>query len=181
MIGIILARRYAKAIIDLAGDENIVAEVGSDLDRLGELFTENPSLVHVFSDPTVSLGDKETVLRQILEKGAIKELTLKFVHVLLEKNRILGIGEIARSYQELADDLENRVRARVVAAAPLDEADEERLKKALSRLSGKEVIIQLEVDESLLGGVVAYVGGQVYDGSLSNQLQQVKESLSKGR
>ena len=59
--------------------------------------------------------------------------------------------------------------------------EEARISAALSKISGKEVIIEVEVDESLLGGVVAYMGSQVYDGSIKNQLSQIKDNLSKGR
>ncbi len=181
MIGFVLARRYASAIIDLAQEQGILKEAGEDLQRVARVFAASPELVHVFSDPTIEQSAKEKVLKEILKKEKIQELTRKFIQVLLEKNRILGIGEIAQVYGDLYDEIENRVRARVVAAAALDKKEEKRIQKALSKLSGKNVVLQIEIDESLLGGVVAYIGSQVYDGSLKNQLQQIKESLSRGR
>lgn len=181
MIGLVLAKRYAKAAIDLAQEAGTVAEVGNDLERVAELFAESADLVHVFSDPTIAPDLKEKVLGDILAKGSIQELTTRFIHVLNEKNRILGIGEISRSYRDLSDQLANRTRARVVSASKLKDKDKNRIQEALSRISGKDVILEVEVDESLLGGVVAYMGSQVYDGSLKNQLAQIKDSLSKGR
>ena len=180
MIGLVLARRYAKALIDLAQGEGVVAEVGEDLANIAVLFSENHDLINVFSDPTVSTKVKGEVLESVLEKSHIQELTFKFLRVLLEKHRILGMGEISQAYMEYADGLA-RIRARVVTAIPLDKDEEDGVRTALTRMSGKEVVVELEVDESLLGGMVAYMGGQVYDGSLSNQLHQVKESLRKGR
>jgi F-type H+-transporting ATPase subunit delta len=181
VIGYVLARRYAKAIIDLAGEAKLLKEVGEDLRAIAETFDQSPELVHVFSDPTVSPEEKEKVLAEVLKSAKLQDLSLKFVHVLLEKHRILGIGEVADAYQTLYDDLENRVRAKVVSAAKLAKKEEDRIQAALSKISGKEVILQVEVDKSLLGGVVTYMGSQVYDGSLKNQLQQIKDSLSKGR
>ena len=181
MIGIVLARRYARSIIDLAQEAGVLKEVGNDLDRIAELFADSHELVNVFSDPTVAPEAKEKVLAQILEKGGVQELTMKFIHVVLRKGRILGIGEIAGAYRELLDQLENRIRARVVTAARLSSKEESRISAALSKISGKEVILEVEVDESLLGGVVAYMGSQVYDGSIKNQLAQIKDNLSKGR
>lgn len=181
MIGLVLARRYAKALIDLAQDEGVVAEVGVDLAKIAEVFTDNHDLTNVFADPTVSTQVKGEVLESVLEKSHIQDLTIKFLQVLLTKHRILGMGEISQAYMEYADGLANRVRARVVTAIPLDKDEEDGVRTALSRMSGKEVVVELEVDEGLLGGMVAYMGGQVYDGSLSNQLHQVKESLRKGR
>ncbi len=181
MIGIVLARRYAKAVIDLAQEAGILKEVGQDLERIAGLFAESQELGNVFADPTIGAAAKEKVLAEVLKKGGVQELTMKFVHVVLLKDRILGIGEIARAYRDLSDQLENRVRARVITAAPLSDEERKKIQGALSKISGKDVILELEVDESLLGGVVAHMGSQVYDGSIKNQLTQIKDNLSKGR
>lgn len=181
MIGIVLAKRYAKAVIDLAQEADILKEVGQDLERIAGLFADSHELVNVFADPTIAPGAKEKVLAEVLEKGGVQELTMKFIHIVLLKGRILGVGEIARAYRDLSDQLENRIRARVVAAARLSDREKSRIKDALSKISGKNVTLEVEVDESLLGGVVAYMGSQVYDGSIKNQLTQIKDNLSKGR
>jgi F-type H+-transporting ATPase subunit delta len=181
LIGVVLAKRYAKAIIDLAQEAGILKEVGQDLERIANLFAESHELVNTFADPTIAPEAKERVLADVLEKGGVQELTMRFIHIVLQKGRILGIGEIARSYRDLSDQLENRIRARVVSAAPLSEQDEDRIKDTLSKISGKNVILEIEIDESLLGGVVSYMGSQVYDGSIKNQLTQIRENLSKGR
>lgn len=181
MIGFVLAKRYAKAVIDLAQGAGKVTEVGHDLERVAELFAESPELVHVFSDPTVASDIKEKVLADVLKKGSIQELTQRFIHVLNEKNRILGVGEISEAYRDLSDQLANRTRAKVVSASKLKDKEKKRIQEALSKISGKDVILEVEVDESLLGGVVAYMGSQVFDGSLKNQLAQIRDSLSKGR
>lgn len=181
MIGFVLARRYARAVIDLAREKGVVAEVGSDLARIAALFEESAIVVHAFADPTVAHDVKEKVLEQVLAQGGLQDLTKRFVHILLSRGRVLGIGEIARAYQELADAMANRIRARVVSASALEKSEEERLRAALARISGKEVVLKVEVDEGLLGGLVAYVGSHVYDGSLSNQLQRIRDRLNRGR
>lgn len=181
MIGIILARRYAKAVIDLAQEAGVLNEVGQDLDRIAGLFADSHALVNVFADPTIAPVAKEKVLEDVLEKGGVQDLTMEFIHVVLLKGRILGVGAIARAYRDILDQLENRIRARVVTAARLSNNEESRISEALSKISGKDVILEVEVDESLLGGVAAYMGSQVYDGSIKNQLTQIKDNLSKGR
>jgi len=121
------------------------------------------------------------ILEDLLGKGKLHDLTRRFVHVLLEKNRLLGIGEIATAYQDLSDQLGNRIRARIISAEPLQDEEAQRIREALTRMSGRDVVLELEVDESILGGIITHMGSQVYDGSLKNQLQQIKENLSKGR
>jgi F0F1-type ATP synthase delta subunit len=85
VIGFVLAKRYAKAAIDLAQEAGTVTEVGQDLERVAELFAGSPQLVHVFSDPTVAPNIKEKVLEDVLRKGSIQELTQRFIHVLNKK------------------------------------------------------------------------------------------------
>jgi F-type H+-transporting ATPase subunit delta len=181
VIGIVLAKRYAKAVIDLAQEAGVLKEVGQDLERIAGLFADSPELANVFADPTIAPEAKEKVLAEVLEKGGVQDLTMKFISVVLAKDRILGIGEIARSYRDLLDQLENKIRAKVISATRLDKDEQSRIKDALSKISGKDVALEVEVDESLLGGVVAYMGSQVYDGSIRNQLTQIKDNLSKGR
>ena len=181
MIGQVLARRYAQAVMNLAMEKDLLEDVGRDLKKIASLFSISADLSNTFSDPTVSLAAKEKVLSSIYKKTTVGEIARKFVSVLLSKNRIDGIGEIAEAYQHLHDLRENRIRARVVVAAPLSDSDAKRIHDTLSRLSGKEIILKVEVDESILGGMVAYVGSRVYDGSISNQLQQIKDTLSTGR
>ena len=181
MISFVLAKRYAQAVIDLAREENIIAEVSGDLEDVVGLFEESPDLAFIFADPTISIQKKKDILSVILDKAGVLDLTKRFVYVLLEKNRIVGIEEIAAAYRNIADTIHNRVRTRVVVAFPLGKGDEKKVREALSKLTGKEVILEIEVDENILGGVVAYVGSQVYDWSLANQLEQVKDSLSSRR
>ena len=181
MIGIVLAKRYAKAVIDLAQEAGILKEVGEDLDRTASLFADSPELSNIFADPTIAPEAKERVLAQVLEKEGVQELTMKFIHVVLLKDRILGIGAIARAYRDFSDQLENKIRAKVISAAQLSKDEQSRIKDALSKISGKNVAMEVEVDEGLLGGVVTYMGSQVYDGSIKNQLTQIKDNLSKGR
>ena len=121
MIGIVLARRYARSVIDLAKEAGILNEVGRDVERIAGLFAESHELVNVFSDPTIAAEAKEKVLAEVLKKGGVQELTMQFIHVVHSKGRILGVGEISDAYRELLDQLENRIRARVVAAARLTE------------------------------------------------------------
>jgi F-type H+-transporting ATPase subunit delta len=181
VIGFVLARRYARAIVDLAQEADQLAEIGEELSKIGELFADSHELVHLFNDPTVGSEMKEKVLEELLGKGGIQDLTKRFVHVLLSKGRLLGIGEIATAYRDFSDELNNQIRAKIISAAPLKNEEVDRIRKTLIGIAKQEVVLELEVDESLLGGVVAHMGSHVYDGSLKNQLQQIKENLSKGR
>ena len=181
MIGLVLARRYAKALIDLAEEAGQIPGVREELAWMDAVFGSSQELVNLFMDPTVPFAQKKKVLTELFEKGEIGDLTRRFVTLLLDKNRLDGISEIAEAYGIYADEREHRLRARVHSAVPLEDEEVDRFRKILSEMSGKEVVLDVQVDEDLVGGVVTRLGGEVYDGSLKNQLQQMKENLSKGR
>ncbi len=181
MIGYMLAKRYARALLDLAREAKRMEEVDRELASLAEAYAVAPGLASFFADPTAPADAKRKVLEGLLEKIQVGGLTADFTAFLLRKKRILGLPEIAAAYRDLSDEAANRLRARLRSAAPLDPAETERARAALSRLSGKEIILSVEVDPTLLGGMVAQVGSVVYDGSVKNQLRLFAESLQKGR
>lgn len=181
MIGYTLAKRYAQALVDLAREEKRVDEVAVEIDRLAAAFSAAPDLPGFFANPTIPADAKSAALRELLEKAMVGGVSADFARLLLAKNRLLGVPEIARAYRDLWDGLHNRVRARLVSALPLAPEEAERARKALSSLSGKEVVLALEVDPSIIGGLVAYVGSHVYDGSIRNQLREFAEGMHKGR
>jgi len=181
VIGYTLAKRYAQALIDLALEGKKVDEVAAEIERLAQAFQASPDLSSFFANPTVAREAKEGVLTELLGKARVGGLTADFSRFLLAKHRILGLAEIARAYRDLWDRLHNRVRGRLVSAFPLAPEEAERAGKALSRLTGKEVVLSVEVDSSIMGGLVAFVGSHVYDGSIANQLAQFAERMHKGR
>ncbi len=181
MIGYTLAKRYAHALIDLAREEKRVDQVAAEIEGLAASLSAAPALGDFFANPTISPAAKAGVLDELLVRARVAGLTADFVRLLLDKHRILGLPEIARAFRDQWDELHNRVRARLVSALPLGPEETERARKALSALSGREVVLAVEVDPGVLGGLVAYVGGNVYDGSIRNQLEQFTESMHEGR
>ena len=91
-----------------------------------------------------------------------------------------NLPAIASCYRRLLDEKRGRVEARVVSSAPLEAAMLDRLREALSRLSGKEVVLKPESDPGLIGGVVIQLEGKVYDGSVRTQIEKMKERIERG-
>ncbi|TFG91464.1 MAG: ATP synthase F1 subunit delta, partial [Myxococcales bacterium] len=94
--------------------------------------------------------------------------------------RVVELDAIRTAYGALADEAAGRMRARVVSASPLSDAQRERLRRALAERTGSQLELDIEVDASLLGGAVATVGGLVFDGSLRTQLDQLRSTLMRG-
>ena len=96
------------------------------------------------------------------------------------KNRIRYLPDITALYRELADEAAGRARVKLITAHELSKQKLKELTAGLKHLVGKQVIMEAETDPELIGGVVARIGGMVYDGSVKTQLDRLKETLAKG-
>jgi F-type H+-transporting ATPase subunit delta len=103
-----------------------------------------------------------------------------FYSYLIDHRRLVDFDGIFDEYKRLADEDAGLMTAEVVAASPLDDRRKDRLRRALSERTGREVQLDIRVDPELIGGAIAKVGGLVFDGSLRTQLSQLRANLTKG-
>jgi F-type H+-transporting ATPase subunit delta len=174
------ARRYARALFSLAGDEGRVAAVRSELADLRRQFTENQELHHAVFRPLHPAAERRAVLGAVCTNLGSSRTVTNFLRLLVDRRRLIDFDAICDEFGRLADAAAGRVRAEVVSATPLREEQRERLRRALAVRTGKQVELSERVDPSLLGGAVASVAGVVFDGSLRTQLAQLHGSLTRG-
>jgi F-type H+-transporting ATPase subunit delta len=174
------ARRYARALFALAREEGRIEEIRRELDSLAALIDGNPELGHAILRPLFPSVERRRVLRAVCERLGSSDTVRRFCSFLVDRRRIVELDAIRTAYGALADEAAGRMRARVVSANPLSDAQRERLQRALAERTGSQLELEVEVDASLLGGAVASVGGLVFDGSLRTQLQQLRATLMKG-
>jgi F-type H+-transporting ATPase subunit delta len=174
------ARRYARALFALAAEEDRVAELRRELDALVDLIDRTPELAHAIFRPLHPAAERRRVLRATCERIGASATLQRFCAFLVDQRRVVELAEIRATYGELADAAAGRVRAQVVSASPLSDAQRERLRRALAARTGRELELEIAVDTSLLGGAIATVGGLVFDGSLRAQLDQLRSSLMRG-
>jgi F-type H+-transporting ATPase subunit delta len=173
------ARRYARALFSLAGEEGRVEAVRAELTALRNLFAESSELQHAVFRPLHPVAERRAVLSDLGARAGASRTVSNFLGYLLDRRRLIDFEAIYEEYGRLADGAAGRVRARVVSAVRLRDDQRERLRRALAGRTGKQVELEEGVDPSLLGGAVATVGGVVFDGSLRTQLAQLHGSLSK--
>ena len=176
-----VARRYARALCALAREEGRVEEVRRELDSLCEVLEGNAELDRAVRRPLFPSAQRRRVLRSVCERLGASDTLRRFCSFLVDQRRVVELARIRDEYAELADELAGRMRARVVSASPLSEAQRERLCRALAARTGRQLELDLEVDASLLGGAVATVGSLVFDGSLRTQLEQLRANLMRGQ
>ena len=174
------ARRYAKALFQIAKEDHRVSEVASELDALASLLEDNEELREALLTPLHPVKERKAVLVAVSNAAGVSPAVRNFYSFLIDQRRLVDFFGVREEYQRLADEDAGLVTALVTSASPLDERRKDRLRRALSLRTGHEVQLDVEVDESLIGGAIAKVGGMVFDGSLRAQLNQLRANLTKG-
>jgi F-type H+-transporting ATPase subunit delta len=175
-----VAHRYAKALL-LIGKENGKAEAYRvELGRFLELIEGNSELGATIGNPIYDASGRKSALRAVLVKMALSEAVRSFILLLFDKRRIDLIKTIYVFYEKLADELKGIVRASLVSAAPLSTEAARKISEALSRKTGKQVVLEIDVDRKLIGGIVTRLGDLVLDGSVRTQLLKMRENFKRG-
>ena len=171
-----LARPYAKAAFELAVAENATGRWNDMLDLARTAVTEK-SLAGLLESPHASNSQVVQILSDTA--GEAFDAGFKdFLSVLAENKRLSLLPEIAILYQALREEADGLLRVRVVSAFALDEDQSTRMKTALAKRFDREILLEAEVDSSVIGGAVIYAGGEVIDGSLKDRLTKLSNSLS---
>ena len=174
-----LARRYARAVIDLGEASKNLDRIGSDLRSLAKAMKDSEELQTVLTNPAIRRGDRRKVLDGLLAAIGSQPQTKNLVYLLLDGERLSSLPAIAREVDTMIQAKSGRVSAEITSALPLDASQIQQISVALEKLSGKKVDVVKREDPALLGGVVAKVGDVVYDGSLRTQLRTIRDELTK--
>lgn len=171
-----IARRYARALIEVAGAD--YERIGSEIQGLAEALFGSSETAEALLRPGIAKETRERALGAILDAAGVSTVTGNFVRLLLDRRRLDSLPDIARAYRDLADERAGRLRARVASARPLPESLVADLTRLLAAATKKRVAVETSVDRTLMGGVVAQVGNVVYDGSLRTQLANMRRELT---
>jgi F-type H+-transporting ATPase subunit delta len=175
-----IARRYSKALMLIAREDGQAELYRDELQSVVGVIEQNRNLEQAISNPLYSAEDRRKVLEAIIEKISVSKVMTSFFLLLFDKGRIGWISDINDFFQQLADELKGVARADVLSATELSSEAVEKIRASLSARTGKEVILDIKQDESLIGGVVTKIGDLVLDGSIKTQLLNMRESLKRG-
>ena len=174
-----IARRYARALFDLAQEQGKVEAWAESLASLQEVVDGSAELKDVLVNPIYVKEQRRAIAGKLAVALGLDEAPANLLSLLADRNRLAELGGIVSAFNRMADEKLNRVRAHVTSAVPLDAGTTERLAARLARAARAEVILEQTVDPELIGGVVAQVGNFVYDGSLRTQLEDLRRSLKQ--
>jgi F-type H+-transporting ATPase subunit delta len=176
----VAAGRYARALFDVVLKEKPadLDLVQSQLQDLSALFTQHAGLASVLGNPAVPISKKIAVTNALVARaGSIVTPLAKMLAMLAERDRLMLLPAILRIYGERLMDHQNVIRGVVTTAMALPPEKLRALEQGLARATGRKVVLASKVDPAIIGGVVTRLGSTVYDGSITSQLQKMKQSL----
>jgi F-type H+-transporting ATPase subunit delta len=173
-----VAKRYARALFEIARDERALERFEEELARVADAVAASRELREVLLNPVFDPEMRRRVLREVAGRLGTSPLVTNFVMILLDKRKLGVLPDIVRVFRALVDQAAGRVEAEVRSATPLDPGTTTRIQDELARWTGKQVRLTTTVDASLIGGAVARVGGLVLDGSIRTQLEELRERLA---
>jgi F-type H+-transporting ATPase subunit delta len=174
-----LARRYARAVLEIGSANGNLDKLGADLRALAKAMHDSAELVTVLTNPAIRRADRRRVIDGLLQAVGATPHSKNLVYLLLDGERMGSLEAISREVDSMIEAKSGRMTAEVTSAKPLDPEQLGQITAALEKLSGKKVAVTKREDPSLLGGVVAKLGDTVYDGSLRTQLRTLRDELTK--
>jgi len=169
------AKRYAQAVFSLAKESGTLDRWLEDLAILNDLVND-PRAGQYLTSPAISEPNKLEMVDRVLA-GSQQEAR-NLAHLLIQRGRVDIIPDLAQYYGAAVLQERGIVIADVTTAEPLGQSEQQMVQRQLSRMVGKNVQLRLTTDPSIIGGVIARVGDQLIDGSVTNQLRRLRARLA---
>ena len=173
-----MGREYASALFTLAVEEGKQKEYFASLETVKTVLAENSEYMDFLNSFSIPKSERIDAIEEAFGKS-IEEYVVSFIKLLCEKDRISEFFECVEIYKELLDLYENVSVAKVTSSVELKDEEQKKLKEKLEKASGKNVVLDIKVDKSLLCGIVVEIDGKIIDGSIKKSLGNVKEVISK--
>lgn len=174
----IVAKRYAKALFEVARERGKVAEVERELRAVVEAIGQTPDYAKLLVHPNIDASVKASMLKQAFE-GKVSEEVMNTLQLLVQRGRESILNDLAEHFSQIANDALGQAQAKVYTPFPLTAEESERIAAKFGAITGKTIRVENVVDPSLLGGFQVRIGDRLYDGSLSGKLQRLQKVLNQ--
>ena len=180
MVNVSIARRYARALLEVAVESKTLEATTEQLTSFAQVLQKNEDLADILLNPAFTRPQRTAVVEALFRAaGGLTPAVGNLLRLLVDRGRLGYLPDIARVFLDMADQRAGVVRGKVTSAVPLPQESVQKLQQALEKLTQKKVQLQAKVDPRVLGGVSAQVGSVVYDGTLRSQLDELKRTLSQ--
>lgn len=173
-----LARRYAVALYELAEQGQIVDEIGEQLEHLSQQAAGSLALSLVVRAPIFSRQEQHGALKAVLGTAGFSDLLRRFVGVLIDNRRLAMLESVCEAFRSEVLCRSGRIEARLVLSRPLGDRTVQEILTRLRESLRQELVVKVEIDPEILGGMVLYVGTRVIDLSLKSRLVRLRKSLT---
>lgn len=172
-----VVRGYAEAMVSIAEAEGELEPVEEQVYAFAKMVEKRAKVREALIDPELPNENKRNLIGEVLGERA-NPVAVNLLGMVVEQGRARDIGRIAESLVEVAAERRQQVVGEVRSAVPLTDAQRRRLAEALSSATGRKVEVKVIVDPDLVGGVVARVGDEIFDGSIRSRLDEAKQQLT---
>jgi F-type H+-transporting ATPase subunit delta len=173
------AMRYARALFDVALKERVDLDaLERELAGVVHLIASNPALERVITHPAIPPSKKRAVIEQLLAISPVTQVLARTLALLADRDRLAILPDLLEGYRNRVMDYQKVVRAELTTAVELPGDRVTALQHSLAAATGRRVHLQTRVDPAIIGGAVTRIGSTVYDGSVTTQLQRLKERLA---
>lgn len=169
-----VAARYAKSLLDLAKEQGIADAMYTDMKFFRQTLTQNRQLNLILKNPIVRAEKKNAIIKTVFGTR-LNPLTMSFLQIIARKNREAIVDAIADEFISQYDRMKGIERATVITTVPLTDALRQKFKAMVAKTTGSQLIeLDEKIDSKLIGGFVLRVGDQQIDGSIRNQLNEMR-------
>jgi F-type H+-transporting ATPase subunit delta len=176
-----VAGRYASALFELARDERQVDSVAENLERFGALLKESADLSRLVRSPVFTGEEQAAAIGAVLEKAGIQGLAANFIRLAAANRRLFALPDMIRAFRTLVRESKGIVRAEVRVAEKPSDAVLEEIRASLRDVAKSEIEVDLQVDPSLIGGLVVKMGSRMVDASLRTKLNGIRLAMREAR
>jgi F-type H+-transporting ATPase subunit delta len=171
-----IAYRYSKSLFDLAGQNNSMEEVKTDMESLITICKDSRELVNLLKNPIVKPDDKKAVLRRVFSDSS--ETTLSFLDFMVSKKREAELPLVAEQFINAYDKMNGIAKATVISALPLNDDTIAKVKSYIRGIAGSDdIIVRNEIDSSIIGGIIIKYEDKLLDMSVAKELREIRKEL----
>lgn len=179
MIENLIGKRYAAALSDTISDTSRLKSALGSLQSFRQAFAVDPHLAQFFAHPSIPTGNKKAMVGDMCDKLSVDAAVRSLLQMLTERKKILFLPNIVQCFEQEVDQRLNQIRVDAVSAEPLSADQVEKLRVSLHQILGKDILIQTQVDSTLIGGLVLRLGSLVIDTTIKNRLALLKQAIEK--
>ena len=171
-----IASRYAKSLLELAKEKNVLDFIVHDMALLAKVCAENPALVNTLQSPIIKNDKKLSILKQLFN-GKVNPLTISVFEIISRKNREGYLADVAESFQAQYREMKGILSGTVTTPFAINDDLRNQFKGIVSKAYGKDIELKEKVDKNIIGGFILKVGDSQIDESVKNKLQRLKNKF----